>query len=246
MTTLVEPRTPGLNVIYENLLATSMTNAPPDRIDVPMLWRPFRVLFMVTLLPSLALPLSVLHGIGFARCVWTFKLPVKSSIEKYEQKRTPEFVAYKRVFDKARQKVVDVSVSQDPKDLAEAIAVVGRIRGEYVDNGSGTSYFVLERQTVNPSYLFRREKWAWSVISDLVRHAFPCVMCWFFFPAMRRFNVDMVQWWRGAIPSMQIRHPIPNFFMSVNDYNRAKHRITRRHNLMPVTSKPWTQINAGP
>lgn len=235
----------GFGIFTENLWAVSLTADPPDRVDLPMLWRPMRTFAYLTVLPSLAYPLAVLHGVAIARCLYTFRRPTSTDIPKYEDKLTPEYVVYRRKYDPAKRRVEETNILSESVEIATALKICGDRRGEFVeDAASGSSYFVMERQTLNKAYMFRREKWSWAVVSDLTRYVFPCTLCWMFFPAARRFNTDIVAWWRGALPRWEIRHPFPNFFLSVNDYNRAKHRITMKNNMaMPVSAKPWTPIN---
>jgi hypothetical protein len=235
----------GLGILEENLFAVSMTADPPDRIDLPAVWRPWRTLGILVFFPFLAHPIALLHGIGVARCLWTFQRPISTNIPKYEDKTTPEYVVYKRVYDEVRQKILETHILNESGEVATALKVVGKKRGEFVEDHAvkGVSYFVQERMTLNKSYMFRREKWAWSVVSDLTRYVFPFTLTFMFFPAARRFNTDILLWWKGQLPRWDIRHPIPNFFLSVNDYNKAKHRVTMKSNLMPVSAKPWTPIN---
>lgn len=235
----------GFGLITENLWATSMTSQQPERIDLPAFWRPFRTLFIITLFPSLAHPIAALHGFAILRCAYTFKRPVSTNVPKFEDKTTPEYIVYKRKYDPVLKKVDESNILAESAEIADALKVCGKRRGEYVEDAarSGISYFVMEKQTLNKAYMFRREKWAWSILSDMGRYVFPFTLCLFFFPAARRFNTDIVRWWKGAIPRWEVRHPIPNFFLSVNDYNRARHRITMRTSLgMPVSAKPWTPI----
>src|SRR3989338_3288469 len=189
----------GLGIFTENLFATSMTADPPDRIDLPMVWRPMRALFWVTLLPSLAYPIAALHAVGVIRAAATFHLPVSTNVPKYEDKLSPEYVVYKRTYNASTKKIEETHILSESLELASALKICGNRRGEFVEDGAGqgTSYFVMERQTINKAYLFRREKWAWATLSDLTRFVLPCLICWMFFPAARRFNTD-IEIGRGA------------------------------------------------
>ncbi len=203
-----------------------------------------RTLALITLLPSLAHPIAVLHGVALLRCAYTFQRAVSTNVPKFEDKVTPEYVVYKRKYDPILKKIDETHILAESTEIADALKICGNRRGEFVEDGkSGASYFVMEKQTLNKAYMFRREKWAWAILSDLTRYVFPFTLCLMFFPAARRFNTDFIKWWQGSLPKWEVRHPIPNFFLSVNDYNRAKHRITMKNSLgMPVTAKPWTPI----
>lgn len=235
-----------MRIITDNLFAVSLTHNADDlpaTIDAPMLYPPFKAFVACTLLPSLAMPLTLLHGWAMARCFYTGTWPRSTNVPKFEQRVVPEYVVYKRTYDHTHKKILETHITQDSDELRTALRVVGSVRGEYVDDNIGNSWVVLERRMINKGYMFRRERWTWAAISDLVRYAIPCTICWLFFPSMRRFHIDLAAWWRGAMPWIQIRHPVTNFFMSVNDYNKAKLRITARHKIdMPATAKPWTPI----
>lgn len=247
-TVAVEPkRKPSVfNIFHESMFAVSLSansDDLPQRVDIPALWRPFRTFLYLTVFPSLAGPLCALHGWALARCACTVRWPQSTNIPKFEDRVTPEFVVYKRTYDHTRKKIIETTVSMDSDALKEALAVVGKRRSEYVDDGKGNSYFVTERQLINKAYMYRRERWAYAVLSDFIRYAVSAGICWLFFPAMRRFNADVFLWYKGGLPYQNIRHPVTNFFMSITDYNKAKHRIQSRGSLVnPVSSKPWTEI----
>lgn len=237
------------NIFTESMFAISLTSDPddlPKRVDMPAVWRPLRTFIYCTIMPSLAGPLCALHLWALGRCFYTARFPRSTNIPKYEDRVTPEFVVYKRTYDHTRKKIVETTVSMDSEALQEALAVVGNRRSEYVDDGKGNSYFVTERQLINKAYMYRRERWAYAVLSDFIRFAVSAGVCWLFFPAMRRFNIDMTAWYNGVLPWTNIRHPIKNFFLSVTDYNKARYRIQARGKLTanPVSAKPWTPINS--
>lgn len=209
----------------------------PEHIDLTMVWPPVRGALLCSMLPSLAAPLLGLHMYGWARCGMSMALPYRTDIKFFDD--DVEFVVHRRRYDPRTRKIVEEGSFFDGETLEHALQVAGSRRNEFVDDpkDKGVSYFVMERKRVNNKFVFRGENWVWGVLSDFSRNAMVAMVCYAFFPAMRRFHADVALVLQRRMAFTQVRHPVFNFFMTINEYNRAKHRVVTTK--VPSGARPW-------
>lgn len=205
--------------------------------DLSSFVSPLRAFCLLAVVPFCAAPVAILHGYGFLRCLWTMKLPYTKHVELYDEEETV-FIVHKRKYDLQRRKIVEKGNFTDTSTIDKALSICGKRRDEFVDDPQekGTSYLVIERPTISREYMYRGRKWTYGFLADVVRHIVPMFIAFAFFPAMKYLSQDLVLWRRGQLPMTMIRHPISNFFLTVQDYNKARARMVSR---VPTNARPW-------
>jgi hypothetical protein len=200
----------------------------PQKIDICMLWPAAKVGMLCSVLPPMLVPLMALHTFGYARCLATMRHPYQQMEPMLDEYKDVQYAVHRRRYDRDSKKIIDDAPMDTPQHISYALSIVGTKRNEFVDDPGekDAAWLVIERHTLNPKFFNRGENWAWAFGGDTMRYMGASLMCAVFMPAMKRFNTDMTHVWRGQIRMTQVRHPITNFFQTVEDYNKAKHRIT--------------------
>lgn len=225
--------------VYECVFAKSraydLDHLPPS-VDARMLIFPARCFIACSICPFLSYPLFVMHAYGYLRCLATMQLPTRRGIPQFTDEI--QYAVQRRLFDPIKSKLLETYVHNSNTEMRHALEVVGDKRSVYVDDETnpGVAYMVIERRQLNSKYAFRGENWVWCVVNDFLRYSATAMMCYTFFPAAKRLRIDLVQWWRSEIPWRAIRHPIPNFWQTANDYSKARARSEKK---VPADAKPW-------
>ena len=148
------------------------------------------------------------------------------------------YIGYKRELNRDRQKINEQMIMPNDEELKYALEVVGNKRNEYVldPKKKSVSYFVIEQRTMNARSVFQGENYAWTMLAEFVRFGGAAAMCYVFRPAGRRFLDDVPQVLKGKLGLTEMRHPISNFFLTIQEYNKAKHRVNAR---LPKEARPW-------
>lgn len=196
-----------------------------------------RCFVLCTVFPFLAPAYATLFGYGYLRCLATIHNPPPN--EDPVTTGNVQYATHKRVYDPKTKRVAESHSLVYNEEFDHALKVVGTRRGEYVDDPSqkGVAYLVLEREQLNNSFLKKRNFWFPSVLSDFVRFGLAAGVAFTFFPAAKRFSVDVQLAMAHQLPFPEIRHPLTNFFKSVEEYNRAKHRVYI--SAVGKDAKPW-------
>ena len=207
----------------------------PQAMDLEGVLQIVKTFAAVVLFPTLAAPLAALHGYGLFRCGRTMSLPYSVPQPMFEPGDV-QVVVHRRKYDTQRKRIVEDGCYFDNETIEYGLKVAGSRRDEFVDDPSepGTSYFVMERRKLNKKFMIQGQSWAWAFLDDFLMFGFPLFVCMGFFKPARHFHADVAQWMRGILPMTQIRHPIGNFFLGINDYNRAKLRRPKHSGM-----KPW-------
>ena len=230
------------DVAYKCISARSHACNPedlPSFMDLEGLLHSGKIFVAVVILPTLSAPLAALHGFGLYRCGRTISMPYAVPQPMFESNDI-QVVVHRRKYDRHRNRIVDEGCFFDAATIERGMKVAGSRRDEFVDdpNEPGTSYFVMERRKMNKKYMQQGQSWLWGAMDDFLMYGVPLFICLSFFKPARQFHEDIWHWARGRLNITQIRHPIGNFFLGINDYNRAKMR-KGTPNGSSASMKPW-------
>ena len=208
---------------YRSRVADRTTNE--GGADVWAILEPIKTFCILTCFPPLCVPLGVLYGVASLRALATLRLPYRNHEPIFTD--DVEYCIYRRVYDTKNRRLLDDQVAFDPDTLEYALDVVGERRRQYVDDPyqKGVAYMLIERRQINRGFALRGSIWGLGITTDMLRTAVPMCLCLAFWPATTRLSKDLVLVAQGRLQVANVRHPIPNFFLTVNDYNKAKHRI---------------------
>jgi hypothetical protein len=227
------------DTFYMCMTAVSHSSDPehlPEAMNMGGIAQSGKVFLCLCLFPSFSAPLGLLHAYGLYRSGRTISKPYAVPQPMFQQNDI-QVVVHRRKYDRDRRKIVEEGCFFDAPTIERGMKVAGSRRDEFVDDPQdpGVSYFVMERRKLNRKYMIQGQSWLWGAMDDFTTFGMPLFICAAFLKPARHFHYDVGQWVRGKIRFVQIRHPVGNFFLSINDYNRAQlRRSTSRPGL-----KPW-------
>ena len=116
-------------VTYRSRVADRTAN---ERADVFAPIEGLKTFALLTCFPPLCIPLGMLYGVAWFRCLYTMRLPYRNQEPVFTD--DVEYCIYRRVYDKAQRRLLDDQVAFDPETLEYALDVVKERRRQFIDD----------------------------------------------------------------------------------------------------------------
>jgi hypothetical protein len=229
---------------FRRCMTASSHSSDPERLpecmDMMGFGQCFKVFVASCVLPTVAAPLAALHAFGLYRCGRTICAPYSVPQPMFLADDV-QVVVHRRKYDRDRKRIVEEGCFFDSPTIEKGMKVAGSRRDEFVDDPAepGVSYFVMERRKMNRKYMIQGQCWVYGAMDDFVMYGAPLFICAGFIKPARQFHHDIFLWLRGRLRFVQIRHPVANFFLGINEYNRAKMRKSTTKKIVKPMLKPW-------